>query len=285
MGDFDVDAPLGVGSSPPHPMARCDRLSRCRCFDPAAVRPLWACHTAHADPATRSGLLGPADRVCAAFWHARACRELDEPGLCVGWHDPGYKCPTNVAVLVARLQSAGGAERLVARYTNCFRGGGSEGTQHAESFVMADRALAAQLRRGDALTLHITYQPCHHSGGKMSYDAKHPTSCTEALLRWRRDVLAPAGVELRVRCSDIYRAAWTDTTGYPPAHVARFEARCERAREGLRALKRVIDVDGFGPAEWDFVWSLTTCRDEFSAEDRAHRARFDARVRRFIREV
>jgi len=81
--------------------------------------------------------------------------------------------------------------------------------------MLADAGLAAALdsasRHGDEgeareqrpplrLTLYLTINPCHYSSSNSA------ASCTENLLRWRAEVLAPRGVvELRIRAAYPYR--------------------------------------------------------------------------------
>ena len=82
--------------------------------------------------------------------------------------------------IVARVLGAqSGADLYVARYANCFRGR-SEWNVHAEEFMLTDPQLLALLRGADAggdragiLQLYMSYQPCHHSGGRLP-EAKTP---------------------------------------------------------------------------------------------------------------
>ncbi len=87
--------------------------------------------------------------------------------------------------IVARVLGAEtGADLYVARYANCFRGR-SEWNMHAEEFMLSDPQLLELLRgsacaagagsdkgggvseRAATLRLYMSYQPCHHSGGRL----------------------------------------------------------------------------------------------------------------------
>ena len=70
---------------------------------------------------------------------------------------------------------------------------------HAESFVIADETILSAVRAGEVaeLTLYLSYQPCHHSGGRFGggearqrrrAHRQHPTSCTEAPIATTREV-------------------------------------------------------------------------------------------------
>ena len=63
---------------------------------------------------------------------------------------------------------------------------------------------------GLKLLLYMTYQPCHHSGGRvpkaaigsLSYAAaapQHPATCSERLKKFYLEELKPRGVALEVR--------------------------------------------------------------------------------------
>lgn len=270
---------------------------RCLCYDPGAQKPLWSRHVQHCPPQSRerSCLIGTRRRMCASFWHGRRCVELDNPKLCVV-EAPGARrcdmktdderCPKNVCVMVARLQAAGGAEKMLARYTNCFRGA-SGATVHTEQMLIEDAAFQALLEPGDTLTLYITYQPCHHNGGGKLFAGHHGTSCTRRLLDWHRAQLEPRGIALRVRCSDLFRAAWKPDVSerhFGALNAERFDDRARLAHEGLRMLAAEIDVDGLDDDDWDFLWSLARCHSEFTPAQHAARARFDSNIRRFFRD-
>ena len=126
----------------------------------------------------------------------------DGPGGAPRWGevDTRDRCTKAQVTIVARVLGAqNGADLYVARYANCFRGR-SEWNVHAEEFMLADPQLLALLREGsDAggdrarmLRLYMSYQPCHHSGGRLP-EAKTPSDCMlmasdcmliASLIRW-----------------------------------------------------------------------------------------------------
>ena len=69
------------------------------------------------------------------------------------------------------------------------------------------------------LVLYMTYQPCHHSGGRVPKDAmgrlsyasmQHPTSCSERLRDFFISTLKPNGVSLELVLADVYKAIWDE---------------------------------------------------------------------------
>ena len=117
----------------------------------------------------------------------------------------------------------------VARYANCYRGN-TDVNRHAEEFLLEDRTLLEHLRQrtvllpsssdneerarllspgGHRLVLYMTYQPCHHSGGRVPKEAlsrlsyatsapQHPTTCSEHLREYFLRELRPRGVALEL---------------------------------------------------------------------------------------
>ena len=72
---------------------------------------------------------------------------------------------------------------------------------------------------GLKLVLYMTYQPCHHSGGRVPKDAmgrlsyasmQHPTSCSERLRDFFISTLKPNGVSLELVLADVYKAIWDE---------------------------------------------------------------------------
>ena len=141
-------------------------------------------------------------------------------------------CSKSQVAVIARLVRKGldGQDSLyevplyVARYANCFRGN-SEANIHAEEFLIADEGFLQAIQHiqpplpngmggGAKLLLYMTYQPCHHSGGRVPNDPlakgvytsdamgaggagpQHATTCSERLREWFLNVLRPRGIEL-----------------------------------------------------------------------------------------
>ena len=178
----------------------------------------------------KRSLLGSLRQFCRAFYHARQweagvellcllCSEEelvgmeargreggDGPKAAAGGAEGGEvpECGKVQVAIVARLALRGERD-YIARYANCFRGR-SEDNVHAEEFVLQDAQLDALLRSGRAteLSLYMSYQPCHHSGGRLPESSSrqlavasaranqgHPTSCSEKLAAFAEQVLRP----------------------------------------------------------------------------------------------
>ena len=103
---------------------------------------------------------------------------------------------------------------------------------HAEMFAIYDTELRRHLKSGQVLTLYLTFQPCHFSGGH--YKMK-PTSCTEALIHFFEKTLAPLGIKLRIKFGYIYRAHWIT------AH-ARYNEMITNATQGLIRLSKCAEI-------------------------------------------
>lgn len=204
--------------------------------------------------AGREPLTGSPEQFCAAFYHIEDTPEAGQPEMCLCRRP----CPRKTVCLIARLQRAsddgGWREAYLARYVNCYRGSGTTNL-HAEHFLTQDPQLDAAVRGlggPGRLTLYLTYQPCHKSGGHdVATMGSAYTSCTELLIRHLRTHLAPHGVEIDVAVAYIYRAHWRE--GMYPKKYAPVVAS---AREGLRLLFAAgIGVRAFGAEDWGFLAS------------------------------
>jgi hypothetical protein len=111
------------------------------------------------------------------------------------------------------------------------------------------------------VSVYLTYQPCHFSGGHVKNIGKAvTTSCTMRLLEWLRTTLRPAGITLTIYLPKIYRAHWQDD-GYHKTsdEKSHYGDRAEKAREGLMLLMTEpgCDVQMMGPDDWQ--WLLGLC--------------------------
>jgi len=225
--------------------------------------------------AASAGLLGSIDQYCASFYHVEATSEGDISELCLSTACGRQPCPRKTVVAVARVHKvglAGGAHEdiYVARYSNCFKGS-SESNVHAEHFMLADPGLThaiqgatAALRGGGSggqrdqpaavrLTLYMTYQPCHHSGGHNRRGmGEHGTSCTELICKYLRDVLAPLGIALELKITYLYRAHWE-----AGAYDSKYAPAVEAARKGLRLLSDAgIACSACKSGDWEWLIGL-----------------------------
>ena len=257
-------------------------------------------------------LLGGLAQFCAAFYHAnsweadvRLCLHEQRPDVLVRLQPTGDaasparaalevrcgpskggprevikglpfdRCSKSQVAIVARLVGAGGDELYVARYANCLRGR-SEDNTHAEEFLLADAALADAIARaaaGARLELLMTYQPCHHSGGRLRpVDAppaaaapppgaraasKHPTSCSVRLLEWCEAELRPRGVALVLAMADLYKVLWEDDRHPSEAERVVYSAKRTYGRDGMRMLLAAgVAMRAFDDDDWAFLVSL-----------------------------
>ncbi|KOO23735.1 splicing factor u2af 65 kda [Chrysochromulina tobinii] len=217
----------------------------------------------------------------------------DGPGGAPRWGkvDTRDKCTKAQVTIVARVLGAqNGADLYVARYANCFRGR-SEWNVHAEEFMLADPQLLALLRGGsDAsgdrariLRLYMSYQPCHHSGGRLPEaktpedarkqlelaarrkDQGHPTSCSERLRAFYEAEMREHAISLELVVADLYKAMWTEDLMIEraPDDCVRSSAYCAdaaSARQGILLL--VANAPGVtmrATDENDWAYLATLC--------------------------
>ena len=336
---------------PPGP--RCLCVSRSATFLPNAdgghTRRAHFCDARSSSATTP--LLGGLAQFCAAFYHAnsweadvRLCLHEQQPDVLVRLQPTGdaasparaalhvrcgpssgdrevikdlpfSRCCKSQVAIVARLVGAGGDELYVARYANCLRGR-SEDNTHAEEFLLADAALVDAIARaaaGARLELLMTYQPCHHSGGRLRpVDAppaavapppgaraasKHPTSCSVRLLEWCESELRPRGVALVLAMADLYKVLWEDDRHPSEAERVVYSAKRTYGRDGMRMLLAAgVAMRAFDDDDWAFLVSLCdgAVRDAyarrgagppFTAAHVEARRRMDAYNAAFLRKL
>lgn len=206
---------------------------------------------------SKSPILGDHRTFCAAFFHILPCREL---GIlqhrCLARGECSHQC---ITALVRVTQKATATTVLVRRYTNCRVKRGY--VQHCESMIVQDASLLSLLRSSGSdltLTLFLTVQPCHHSGGSDA-DPLDSRSCVTLLLDWKKQYLDPLGVKLQIRFPNIYKAAWQFSPQEQQIPSRCFSRSSQNARTGLIALLHEGIV--IGPPtinDWSFLMSLTT---------------------------
>ena len=256
-----------------------------------------------------AGLLGSLDQFCASFYHVEATPEGDMKALCLSTACGLRPCPRKTVVAVARVQRVGGAHEdvYVARYSNCFKGS-SESNVHAEHFMLSDAGLAHAIQAATAgsrggsggqrgqpaavrLTVYLTYQPCHHSGGHSRRGmGEHGTSCTELLCSYLRDVLAPLGITLELKITYLYRAHWE-----AGAYDSKYAPAVEAARKGLRLLSEAgIACSACNGGDWEWLIGLCdeTVREAwrdgeypFGVAPRKQRLKMDSFIDSFLQRL
>lgn len=195
--------------------------------------------------------------LCTFFHRVTECPEACLKGSCVC----GRACERKSVCCVARYGATDGAA-CVRMYQNV-RSNGE--TVHAESFLVRDDALrdAVRERPGGTLTLWMTFQPCHRSGGRTRHGCKK--SCTELLERFHRGTLAPHGVSLVVATANVYRAHWRRQEEWDVYHV-----QIRNAEAGIVRLARFATVRAFAPDDWAVVEAL--CDGAAGCVTEEHRA-------------
>lgn len=105
--------------------------------------------------------------------------------------------------------------------------------RHAEMFFVSDPDLRQLLTHRQTITLYLTYQPCHFSGGHYKLSN---ISCTESLRQFHEKILSPLNIDLKIRFAYLYRAHW-ETYAY------KYKRMIDNANDGLRLLLNCFDVD------------------------------------------
>lgn len=104
---------------------------------------------------------------------------------------------------------------------------------HAEMFLIHDLHLRHSLAKKQTLTLYLTYQPCHFSGGH--FKMKHK-SCTEALIQFYEKVLQSFQIRMVIKFAYVYRAHWVSVS-------CKYDDMIHNAIEGIRLLAKYADLD------------------------------------------
>ena len=128
------------------------------------------------------------------------------------------KQPKDVALLAVLRE--GSQQIWISSFTNCCQcindGEGGKKKKHAEEFLLEDAAADNQNSLGSvlngfqpedgksrALTLYITYQPCHESA-----ENSMQKSCTETVIKLYKETLKPKGIKLIIKPTHILKAYW-----------------------------------------------------------------------------
>jgi hypothetical protein len=227
-------------------------------------------------------------RFCQGYFHVDRWYERKQPTLCL--HDE-ERCPRHGVRGLVRL--AQDEDTLFLReFANVSRGG-TEANLHVEDLMTTDAELHEALRARPGrkvVTLFITYQPCHHSGGHRQLATLHRKSCSEKVRAWARDTLAPCDARLRIKCFNLYRVHWVDAAIFHDADDERlFGARAGLALEGLLGLLREpnIGVDVMAPEDWPVFLRLLARGSDLlvpavSDEDWATRRKYEASCQAYL---
>lgn len=169
-------------------------------------------------PTLRESRLSHIHNLCDEFLHIEATPEAGLPDVCACLCRCRRKSVTCVAVLTDEN------ERIV--YQALYKNSSARPAVHAETFLIYDDELRKHILQGKILTLLMTYQPFHYSGGHWRVSS---LSCTESLIHFYNKHLAPHGVRVRIKVAYLYRAHWV-------AAPSKYCVMIENARTGLRLL-------------------------------------------------
>ena len=109
----------------------------------------------------------------------------------------------------------------------------SQLARHAEMFFISDVKLREILDFNQVITLYLTYQPCHYSGGHYKPSTN---SCTEALCHFNEKILKYYDIKLKIRFAYLYRAHWVMSN-------CKYSSMIQNANDGLKILLNTFDVD------------------------------------------
>lgn len=183
---------------------------------------------------------------------------------------------------------------------------------------MFDEAALLVLRGGQVgvCRIYMSYQPCHHSGGRVSEDPDaqlaiasrrgnqaHPTSCSERLKAFFDAELRGRQISLELVVADLYKVMWTEElmveAGDGLAKRTVYTNDAASGQEGMRMLLSTpgVVLRAMGEADWTFLVTLCdgSVRDAYhrrcqpgSSFTRAHvalRRKLDAYVADFIQKL
>ena len=208
--------------------------------------------------------------LCKYFHHVTECPELNMNASCMCVAE----CRRKSVGCVVQYR-AQGTLRFDDTYVN-IRSGSI--CTHVEQSIIHDDALrtAVQAHPGGELTMWITFQPCHYSGGRPHRPDK--TSCTYALLHFHACFPSRHNVHLTIRVANLHRAlvAVEETVQYAD-HI-------RNAQQGIQLLKTFCTVSAFTLSDWLFLESLFGCHS-VTEDHRTKRRLSDMFTQRYIESV
>lgn len=237
---------------------------------------------------------------CQGYFHIDDCKEWDQNEYCLqcstfktnGLLTNKKVClKSTVHGLLTIYDNINNQIIFYKAYKNIFMGSTEENI-HVEDLIVADKELEAYLKENLIVTLYISYQPCHHSGGRrnMAADHIHTKSCTELIRKWWIEKLIPKNITFNIKCLGIYRAHWTDENSFGSDFDRDvFLNRTERAREGLRLLmksheNKIINVDAMNPNDWKIILLFCSLPIKISIKENMWKVRYeyDDKIRDFL---
>lgn len=185
--------------------------------------------------------------LCNEFIHIEETPEANLNETCVRCS----KCRRKSVTCVVVLANACGETVFSKVYKNERFG---KPAKHAEIFMIDDMQLRSHLEYTKSLTLYLTYQPCHFSGGHVSPSR---FSCTNALIGFKKHVLDPLGIHTVVKFAYLYRAHWRNVDPV-------YNNMIQNSNIGLEMLCKHFDV--YVMTQDDIKGLLTFCNDHVRHE-------------------
>jgi len=176
--------------------------------------------------------------VCDEFLHIDDTPEASISKCCVC-----QNCIRKSVTCIAQLTEDGNEV-----YSNVYKNKQSNVTSaiHAEIFMIHDTKLRNSLRNNQSLTLYLTFQPCHFSGGHYK---KNQISCTESIIHFYEKVLSPLNINLVIKFSYIYRAHWIYVN-------PKYSDMIYNAMEGLLLLRQCAKLDVIEESDLHIIYKF-----------------------------
>ena len=200
---------------------------------------------------TSDKLIKTVDEYCNAFFHVEESIEANVEDTCLC----DKACYRKSVTCIASLRK-GEEELYCAKYTNCRN---VAMTIHAEHFICNDEELLRLLHllpsesdeEKRRLTVFMTYQPCHYSGG---HGRRSRLSCTELMIDFYKQHLLPRNIKLSLKIAYIYRAHWSR------ANIEKkYWPMIDSSVCGIQKMsENGIYLNSFSSMDWAFIHSLCT---------------------------
>jgi hypothetical protein len=165
--------------------------------------------------------------LCDEFLHVDETPEGHIEQYCVGCN-----CTRKSVTCICILTDVNGNEVYSKVYKNK-NNIITKSAIHAETFLVYDNKLRLKLDKEQIMTLYLTYQPCHFSGGHFKATQ---VSCTESLLHFHEKHLKSLNISLRIKFGYIYRAHWM-------MNEKKYDTMIANSNAGLRILLNHFEVE------------------------------------------
>ena len=218
------------------------------------------------------------EEFCQGYFHVDRCYEWQQKTLCLFKNPGSVQCSRHGVRALVHL-NAGDETLFLKQYTNISQGWTEKNIHVEEQFCSDPRLeqiLDSSLQATDVqvtMTVYMTYQPCHQSGGGRNLQRLHRKSCTNVLLNFLDRVtgkqLTP-NFRLRLKLFGLYRVHWENADLFKPFDKALFGGRVNQASEGLAKLllhkDPKIEISMMDKESWREFLSLIPGADELVQE-------------------